>query len=238
MSLLDERRLFGGLVLGLILAHALGKVLLFQRGALLFIMLVEEHVEIAYQVVALLVGRLGRNTVAPLQPGQHRLADVDTAIVDDIGLDHLVAIGLHDLGERPTEEIVAHVAQVERLVGIGRGIFNHDERTLVRGLLLAPLRVGVNLSEQVEIGRGGNDEVEESLYHVETAHLRAVVLQPVADFRCRVLRFLMGEFQKRKHHQGEIALKVRFCLLQLYHFLGYILTVELLHSRNHCALNC
>ena len=161
-----------------------------------------------------------------------------SAVVHDVGLDHLVAVGLHDLGQRPPQEVVAHVAQVEGLVGVGRGIFNHHERTLVRGLPLAPFRVGVDLAKQVEIGRSGHHEVEESLHHIEAAHLRTVVLEPVAHLRGRFLRLLVGELQQREHHQCEVALKVCLSLLQRHHLLGYLLPIELLHSCNHCALNC
>ena len=64
-------------------------------------MLVESHVVVADEVVALLAARLGSLTITPLQPGQHRLTDMDTTVIHDIGLHHLVAIGLHDLCQRP-----------------------------------------------------------------------------------------------------------------------------------------
>ena len=120
VGLLDERSLLLGLLLGLVGTHAASLILGLELSHLLAIVLVEEHVEVADQVVALLVGRLGRDAVAPLLPGQHRLADMDATVVDDIGLDHAVAIGLEDARQRPSEEVVAHVSQVEGLVGVGR----------------------------------------------------------------------------------------------------------------------
>ena len=120
MGLLDERSLLLGLLLGLVGTHAASLILGLELSHLLAIVLVEEHVEVADQVVTLLVGRLGRDAVAPLLPGQHRLADMDATVVDDIGLDHAVAIGLEDARQRPSEEVVAHVSQVEGLVGVGR----------------------------------------------------------------------------------------------------------------------
>ena len=37
--------------------------------------------------------------IAPLEPGEHRLTDVDTTVVHDVCLDHLVAVGLHNLSQ-------------------------------------------------------------------------------------------------------------------------------------------
>ena len=89
MSLLDERCL----LFGLLFVHALGDEFLY----FLAVVLVESHIIVANQVVALLAGTLRCFAIAVFQPGQHRLANVDTTIVDDIGLHHLIAIGLHDL---------------------------------------------------------------------------------------------------------------------------------------------
>ena len=83
------------LLFGLLLIHALGH----QFLDFIAIMLVEGHVIVANQVITLLARALRRLAIAPLQPGQHRLADVDTTIVHDIGLHHLVAISLHNLSQ-------------------------------------------------------------------------------------------------------------------------------------------
>ena len=120
MGFHDERCLVLGFLLSLFLVHALSDELRFQFVALLFIVFVEEHVEVTDEVVALLVGCFGCDAVAPLDPSEHRLHDVDASVVDDIGLDDLVAVGLHDLGEAPSEQVVAHVSEMERLVGVGR----------------------------------------------------------------------------------------------------------------------
>ena len=57
--------------------------------------------------------------IAPLQPGEHRFTDVYTAIVHDIGLHYLVAVGLHDLCQRPAQQVVAHMTKVQGLVRVG-----------------------------------------------------------------------------------------------------------------------
>ena len=120
VSLLDERRLLLGLLLSRLLVHALCHVLGLKLIHLLAVVLVESHVVVADEMVALLAAGLRSLAVAILQPCEHRLADVYASVVDDVGLNHLVAVGLHYLGERPTEQVVAHVSEVERLVGVGR----------------------------------------------------------------------------------------------------------------------
>ena len=141
MGFLDE----GSLLLGLLLVHTLCNKLL----DLLAVVLVEGHVVVAYQVVALLARAFRRLTVAPLQPGEHRLADVDTTVVDDVGLHHAVAVGLHNLSQRPAKQVVANVTKMQGLVGIGAAVLNHHEgRILVSGLL-AIVRVGIDGCQQL-----------------------------------------------------------------------------------------
>ena len=41
------------------------------------------------------------------------------AVVDDVGLDHSPAVSFLDLSNRITEEVIAYVSEVERLIGIG-----------------------------------------------------------------------------------------------------------------------
>ena len=66
------------------------------------------------------MSRFGRYAVAPFQPCQHGFADMDTAVVDDIGLDHAITVGLQYFCQAVSQQIVADVPQVERLVGVGR----------------------------------------------------------------------------------------------------------------------
>ncbi len=57
---------------------------------------------------------------AELLPCQHAFADVDAAVVHEVGLDDPVAARLQNLRYRITEQVVADVPQVEGLVGVGR----------------------------------------------------------------------------------------------------------------------
>ena len=96
MSFLDERRFVLCLLLCSLFFHALSDVLLCEFVALCLVVLVESHVVVADEVVALLARRLRSLAVAPLLPCQHRLADMDTAVVHDVSLNNLVAIGCND----------------------------------------------------------------------------------------------------------------------------------------------
>ena len=112
MGFLDE----GCFLLGLLLVHTLCDELL----DLLTVVLVEGHVVVANEVVTLLARGFGCLTITPLEPCEHRLADMDASVVDDVGLDHLVAIRLDDTCQSRSKEVVAHVSEVEGFVGVGR----------------------------------------------------------------------------------------------------------------------
>ena len=118
MSLLDERSLLLSLFLSGIFRHSFSHILLQELVALCFVVLVECHIVVADEVVALLSRRFWSLTVAIFEPCEHRLTDVNATVVDDIGLHHLIAVSLHNLRERPSEEVIAHVSEVEWLVGV------------------------------------------------------------------------------------------------------------------------
>ena len=111
MGFLDER----SFLLGLLFVHTLSHKLL----DLFAIVLVEGHVVVADEVVAFLAAGFGRLAVTPLEPSQHRLANVYAAVVHDVGLYHFVAVRLHDLSQSPSQQVIADVAEVQRFVGIG-----------------------------------------------------------------------------------------------------------------------
>ncbi len=100
-------------------------------------MLVEKHIEIADEMVALFAGLFRSDTVAPFLPGKHRFADMDASVIDDIGLHNLITAGLQNLCQRIAQQIVAHMPKVERLIGIGRRIFNHHQRAAVGSIFQA-----------------------------------------------------------------------------------------------------
>ena len=83
-------------------------------------------------MVAFLARRFGSHAVAPFLPCEHGFADMDAAVVYDVCLYHLVAVRFHDLGQAVAQQVVAHMSEVERFVGVGRRIFDHDQRGLFR----------------------------------------------------------------------------------------------------------
>ena len=120
VRLLNERTLLFGLGLGIVGSHALSLKFSLQLLHLGTVVLVKGHIVVANQVVALLAAAFGCFAVAIFEPCQHRLADVYTAVVHNIGFHHAVAVGLYYAGQGPAQQVVAHMAQVQGLVGVGR----------------------------------------------------------------------------------------------------------------------
>ena len=233
---LDDEGGFGfGTVLGCFFVHALGDELRLEFGHLLAICLVEGYVIVADEVVALLAARGGRFTVAKLLPGQHGLADMDAAVVDDVGLDHAVAVGLGNLCNGPAEQVVAHMAQVKGLIGVGRGILNHHQGRRFRRSGQSVARISIDVAEQGHPAVGGNGQVEESLHHVEGSHHAAVVHQILAYFLGRVFGLLARHFQVGEDNEREMAFKLALGLLQLYRICGHLLSVEVVESGRYAG---
>ncbi len=67
-------------------------------------------------MVALLPRGLWSLTVTPFLPCQHRLAYMDTSVIDDIRLDYIIATGLYYSCKSLTEKVVPHMTQMQRLV--------------------------------------------------------------------------------------------------------------------------
>ena len=200
----------GCLTLGLLLAHTLfGHELL----NLAFVVLVELDIVLTHQVVALHARRLGGLATAIELPCEHRLADVDAAVVHQVYLDDVVAIGLQDGGHRVAEEVVADVSQVQRLVGVGRRVLNHYGATR-RGCHAIILRGG-NLGKACRPERGIHNEVKETLYHVETLYLGGRGHNLLAELRCRGLGRLARRTQQREDHNRVVALELLARLLNL-----------------------
>ena len=96
VGFLDERCFLLGFLLGAFLVHAFAHVLAGKLIAFGLVVLVELHVEVADKVVTFLAGALWSGAVAPFLPCQHGLADVDAAVVHDVGFHHLIAVGFHN----------------------------------------------------------------------------------------------------------------------------------------------
>ena len=66
--------------------------------------------------------------MAVFQPRQHRLADMNAAVIDDVGFHYAVAVGFDDVGQSEAKQVVAHMTEVQGLVCVGRGVLNHHQR--------------------------------------------------------------------------------------------------------------
>ena len=87
--------------------------------------LVKAHVKIADEVVALFAGGIGCGSAPELLPRPHALANVNAAVVDNLNLNDVAAAGLEDTAHTVPEQNVAHVAEVQRLIGIGATELHH-----------------------------------------------------------------------------------------------------------------
>ena len=230
VGFLHERTFFLGLLLGSFGLHAFGLETCFELCHFGAVVLVEGYVVVAYQVVTLLARGLGRFAVAVFQPGQHRFTDVDAPVVHDVGLDHAVAVGFNHTGQCPAQKVVAHVPQVEGLVGVGRGVLYHDERTALGGSDDAETGVGVDFFQKVDPAGGSYDEIEEAAHGIVGGYEPGVGLYPFANLGSGVLRLLLGNAEERKNDEGEMSLKIFLGLLQRYLTGGDFVPVKGLHS--------
>lgn len=120
------------------------------------------------------------------------------------------------------------MTEVQRLIRVRRGIFDHHKGRILRGGLLTVTGIMVDGGQQVLPGLGGDDEVQESFHHVVTGHGGTVLLEIMADGLCRLLGLLMGEAEEGEDDEGQITLKRTLGLLKLYLFRRYVLTIQFL----------
>ena len=187
-------------------------------------------------MVALLAACLGCLAVAPFQPGQHALADMNAAVVNDIGLHHLVAVGLHHISQCPTQQVVTHMTQVEGLVGVGTRVFNHHQRALLRNRGETESGILLNALQQLyPLGRI-NGQVQETLDYVELAdYLGHLSHQLFTYLLCCGFRSLPAHLQEGEHHQCQLPFELCTGLLQLHHLLWHLHAVQFLcYGLNGC----
>ena len=196
-------------LLRLLLRHARGRQLL-DLG---LVVPVELDVVFTDQMVALHSRRSGRFASAVALPRQHRLADVDAAVVDQVDLDDVMADGTQYLRDRIAQQVVADMPQMERLVGIGRRILDHHVAARRRSL---PERsVGCDFGETVGPEAVRKSEVQESLDDVERLHLRHMRRKVLPYLGGRRLGRLAASSQQRENDQRIIAVELLACLLNL-----------------------
>ncbi len=159
------------------------------------------------------------------------------AVVHDVGLDHLVAVGLQDLRQGVAQQIVAHMSQMQRLVGVGAGVLHHHQRTVLVSLDNAVIRVVGDGLEHVEPIMLADHYIEEALDHVELLDSGHILFQPLSDFLRSGLRSLVRCLQVREHHQRQVSLELLARRVQLDGFRIRFQSVQGLQRLGHSFLD-
>ena len=133
----------------------------------LTVMLVEHDIKITDQMIAFLPRRFGRHALAPFLPGQHRLADVDSPIVDDIRFNHPVTVGFQNFRQTVSQQIVTHMSEMERLIRVGRRVFDHHQRSLFGRMRNAVGLLRVHRVQHLDPVRSGDCQVQKAFNHIE-----------------------------------------------------------------------
>ena len=159
---------------------------------------------------------------------------MNTAVVHQVRLDHVVAICFEDLRNRVAEQIVTNMTQVEGFVGVGRRVFDHHRTTRCIGL--TELLIGAHFGKTLcpEIGR--KRDVQEALNDVECAHFGVVSHDVFAYFGSGCFGRFAATSQQGEDNEGKVALELFTCLLNLEHF-ALLLSVECADASTHYARN-
>ena len=132
---------------------------------------------------------------------------MDASVVDDVGLDDAVAGGLQDAAQRVSEQVVADVAEVEGLVGVGRGVLYHHQGSVRGWREDAEVRVGGDAEELPGPVGGVDGEVEEALDDVVGADAVDVFYEPLADGLGGVFGLCLGGTQEGEDDHGVVAIE-------------------------------
>ena len=133
---------------------------------------------------------------------------MDATVIHNIGFHHLIAASLENLGKRESEQVVAHMPEMQGLVGVGRGIFHHHERRILIGMLYAEIgSVHDVLKHRVPECRLDH-QIKEPFYHVETVDSGLVLHKPVAYFSTHGFRTFACGLHPGEHNNRKVAFKL------------------------------
>ena len=174
-----EKHLLGCLegrsvLLSLLLGHAGSDKLI----DFLLVEVVEGYVVVTHKVVTLLAARCRSLAVTEDLPCIHGLADMDTTVVHEVDLHYIMAAYLKELCNRPSEEVVADVSEVERLVRVRGRILDHDGLSCRRELSVILCRSDLRKYIVPIYLREG--DVEETLHGIVTCYLSHVCPEPLS----------------------------------------------------------
>ena len=122
--------------------------LLFSLGVVLGVLGVL-HVEVPDEMVALDALGLGSRLSTEHLVGEHGLADVHAAVVDEVHAPQGGSGFSEDPAEARADRVVAQVAQVQRLVRVGAGELQHDPRPREVGALTVRRALPVHFPQDV-----------------------------------------------------------------------------------------
>ena len=98
------------------------------------------------------------------------------------------------------------MAQVEGLVGVGRGELDHDAPAGRRKL--SEILVRGDFGERLVPIDGGEGQVQESFHGVVGSDLGDIVHKPLTDGIARSVRGAVGDFQERESDEGIVSLEL------------------------------
>ena len=131
---------------------------------------------------------------------------MNAAVVDQVDLQHPMSAGSQQLAYRPAQQVVADMAQVQRLIRIGAGEFHHDGPAGSGQLPEIGLRR--DLGQIRSPVSAGELKVEEALDHVEARNLQIVFTKPGTDFRGSGFRRFAAGPQQRENDERYVAFKL------------------------------
>ena len=196
---------------------------LFVHGRIFLLELGIGYVAVAHEVVALDACAFRSGAVHAFLPGIHALADVHAAVVNQGDLDYLVTGGSQQAAHGIAEKIVADVAEMQGLVGVGRRELHHHRFAGGRQLAVflgAEDACKALLPEQI-----AQAQVQEALHAVESSDFGAVFLKPGADGGCRSVGCCVRNAQKRENHKGEVSFELLAGYLHLHLFRSHFCSV-------------
>ena len=205
----------------------------FDQGVDLgLVLLVKTHVVLAHQVVPFDAAGFWSFSASKALPSHHGLANVNAAVVDDLHLLHLVPHRFQNARYGVPQEVVAQVAQMQWLVGVGRRVLHHHQRF---GTRFGKTKTGIghSLSEKAVPVITGEHQVQKAFDHPVALHEWAMLLQVRTNgFRGQVRRGA-GHFHVREHHHGKVAFEFFAGLLDLNRVCGHFGAVQVLDGSHH-----
>ena len=160
---------------------------------------------------------------------------MDTSVVHKIHLHDLVSAHLEKLRDRPSEQVVADMSEVERLVGVWRRIFHHDGLSC-RSKLAEVLGCSNFCKDIVPIHLRKRD-VQEALDRIISGDFRAIGLEPLSYCISCVLRSSLRYLEKRENDQSIVPLELLSRYLYLKLSLRYFNGVKRLNCFRRFSYN-